>query len=133
MELKDLVGEHVLTGVGFGELEKKECYDEAQNVIDFILDGKIISAIEDPSDGYRSMMKELIENRPGVVINNRFDSVKVVGSLRNKAEYESESEIIDFIDCITKKTVLSVGTKDIQDDYPNFVWDWNPENLCHNQ
>lgn len=131
MELKDLLGEHILTGVEFGQLEKGEFDEDYPNTVDFILDGKIISAIENPCDGYRSSMKELIENRPGVEINNRFDPVKVVGITRNEEGYEDE--VIDFFDSITKKIVLSVGTRHHDDYYPSFVQEWNPENLCHNQ
>ena len=97
MELKDLLGKHKLSGVEFGKIEKREYDWEEPSTVDFILDGKIISAIEDPDDGYRSAMRELMENRPGVVINNKFKAVNVLGVFRADSNYE-KNEIIDFID-----------------------------------
>jgi len=58
MELKDLAGEHILTGVDF-ENETIEKYCEAVN---FILDNETYTAIQDPNDGYRSCMREIINS-----------------------------------------------------------------------
>ena len=104
MELKDLEGKHVLTGVDFGKLKNKDySYDESTTV-DFILDGKIFSAIEDPNDGYRSCMSEIIENREGADIKNIFYAVVVCGVMRNDSIYEV-NEIIDFVDMTKNKAV----------------------------
>lgn len=130
MELKDLVGKHLLSGVQFGKLENVECWKDESTTVDFILNGKIISVIEDPSDGYRSSMRELIVNRTDVIMSNTFSPIEVAGTFRN-SEY-IKNDIIDFIDSITGKIVLSVGTANINGGYPYFVGDWHPENMCIN-
>lgn len=132
MDLKDLVGKHVLSGVQFGKIEKKYSYCDESTTVDFILDDKIISVVENSDDGYRSSMEEIIINRKGVNITNRFTPVEVVGMFRVGSKYEI-NDIIDFVDIITGKVVLSVGTGDTNDYYPYFVGEWKPENLCLNR
>jgi hypothetical protein len=131
MQLEDLVGRHFLSGVQFGKVKmKEEYYDYDPNTIDFILDGKVLSVIEDSSDGYRSSMKEIVE-RPKLKIKNKFYPVEVIGTFRLNNEC-SKNYIIDFIDCITGKIILSVGTYKTDDYYPSFISQWSPENMCSN-
>ena len=61
MELKELVGEHMLDAVDFSDEQVKTWGDqfEACQVMRFRLDGKVYVAVEDPSDGYRSCMNDL--------------------------------------------------------------------------
>lgn len=118
MELKDLIGKHLLSGVQFGT------YDES-STIDFILDDQIISVVEDSEDGYRSSMSDIILNREDIVITNKFSPVEVIGEL--------DEDVVSFIDIITRKIVLSVGTDYTDSWYPCFIGEWVPENLCLNQ
>lgn len=136
MELKDLVGEHFLSGCEYGtfKINDSNYYHEDANTIDFILDGRKISAIEDPSDGYRSCMMDLIENRKGLEITNTFTPIRVIGAFREDDNDCAEiNDVIDFTDCISGKIVLSVGTGNTDDYYPYFVGDFNPENMYLNQ
>ena len=58
MELKDLVGEHELSGVDT-TTERVKPYGDYYEVVRFVIDGKTYKATEDPNDGYRSYLKEL--------------------------------------------------------------------------
>ena len=131
MELKDLYGEHLLTGVSFGELVG-DPYDNGDvcSTVDFILDGKVYSTIENPSVGYRSSMKEIVDGRI-CEIQNVFPPLAVIG-VEMPCNYKGQHEGLDFIDKVTGKIVLSIGTEDTDDYYPSFVSRFNPENMAHN-
>jgi hypothetical protein len=121
MELKDLVGEHILTGV---DMDSKD-YGDSQ-AIRFTLDGKTYVAVEDPEDGYRSCMGELIEINES--LPNTFKSQKVVGTMRD----DTSDDVLDLIDVKTGKIVVSVGTSNTNDYYPWFTAEFNPENMAVN-
>ena len=85
MNLDDFLGKHYLTGVEYGTIDKTEEYPyEMCNTVDFILDGKNISVVEDPSDGWRSSMDEILINRKGFKVNNTFESVEIVEKYRGQ-------------------------------------------------
>ena len=128
--LKDLTGKHFLSGVGFDAVPDPEGYEDA-NIIDFIIDDKIISAIEDYNDSYRSCMQKLVVNRSGADIKNKFNPVEVVGTFREDSNDEI-NDVIDFTDTNNGKIILSVGTENTDDYYPLFVSAWIPENLSVN-
>ena len=132
MHLEDLIGIHKLSGVDMitTSIERFGSKQDAQG-IRFILDGKIYEAIEDPDDGYRSCLAELIENPEGEV-TNKFPEVTVLGKMKDKHNDGYTDEIIQFIDTITTKVVLEIGTEHVDDYYPNCVLYYSPENLCHN-
>lgn len=127
-ELKDLVGEHILTGVDMsqlapGEVGYNNSYDASQ-CINFVLDGVTYTAIEDPDDGYRSSMADLIVSDHKVT--NTFDGVRVVGRI-------AYDNVIEFTAVENGKKVLSVGTDESDGYYPSFVAYWQPENLPQNE
>jgi hypothetical protein len=53
-ELKDFVGKHILSGIEFSTMIRKDYWgeDESVNYIKFTLDGITYLAVEDPDDGY---------------------------------------------------------------------------------
>ena len=131
MELKDLVGEHVLSGVDF-LVSKMETYldrYEDCEVVNFILDGVTYTAIEDPEDGYRSCMKEI--NVSDAAITNNFPGQCVIATMRPDEDYE-KNDILDLIDAVTGKVVLSVGTENTDNYYPYWVALFSPENMAIN-
>ena len=133
MELKDFIGEHVLTGCQNGSMPKKdEWQDSNPNTLDFILDDRLFSVVEDPDDGYRSSMGEIIEARPGLEVSNTFEPCKVLGCVRPDGDYE-KNDVIDFYDAITGKIVMSIGTENTDDYYPCFVGCFIPENMAINK
>ena len=128
MELKDLVGEHVLTGVDFTEEKSTDTWGaDISNVCRFVLDGIIYTAIEDPEDGWRSSMKELVVGS-AKPMTNTFEAHRVVCSMRDA----HDDDILVVVDAVTGKTVLEVGTSSVSDWYPCFVSDYHPENLAAN-
>jgi hypothetical protein len=129
LELKELVGEHVLFGVDQSSKAVKEEYGdgfEDCQIIRFQLGKIVYQCIEDPSDGYRSSMREIrLSKEP---IKNRFKGVKVIGKHSDKGE-----DILELIDVKTGKTVLMVGTDNSDDYYPSFVASFQPENMWINR
>lgn len=132
MELKDLAGEHMLDAVDFSNEQVKTWGDEfeACNVMRFRLDGKVYMATEDPSDGYRSSMRELaVGEWP---MTNVFPPLRVVGRHRTANEYGGSSDVLELLDAGTGKTVIEVGTDNDDDYYPSFVANFQPENMTPN-
>lgn len=133
VELKDLVGLHQLTGVDMDNELTKEHYGWEEfmhcQVINFMLDGITYTVSENPEDGYRSSMREiLVSNKP---IKNKFEPVQVNGVMRPNTRGYS-NDIVDFYDVKTGKVVLSVGTEDLDDWYPNFVGYFDPTAMAIN-
>lgn len=133
MQLQDLVGEHELSGVDFGTLP--EDHDagrwEDANTMTFVLDGRGYCVIEDPSDGYRSSMRDIVEVSADAV-KNRFDPQRVLARYREKCEYGGESDILELLDVKTGKVVLVAGTENSDDYYPSFVANFTPEHMACN-
>lgn len=121
--LESLVGPHKLSGVSYvGQYGKKTEWGEIASAIYFTLDGVTYVAIEDPADGYRSMMTAMLisDDAP----SNTFDPVDVVANLND--------DILEFTDIKSGLVVLRVGTDYSADYYPSFVSDWQPGNLAVN-
>jgi len=136
IDMKSLVGKHVLTGVDeenrkiehWGDLEDCQC-------INFVLDGITYTAIEDPDDGYRSSLDGIIVSLDKV--RNNFPPVEVIVSYRTKGESDwddgNECDILDVVDVKSGKRVLEIGTDNTDDYYPCFVANFTPENFYYNQ
>lgn len=127
MELKDLVGKHLLSGVDMGTGGLLDEDVEYSNYIKFILDKVTYIAIEDPSDGYRSCMKE-IRISPSSVTNT-FTPIEVLGVLPEL----SNEDILKLYDTQNGKLIIEVGTNNMDDYYPLFVGNFNPENMSINR
>jgi hypothetical protein len=131
VELKDLVGMRQLSGVTFERIKPEsdvDCPDESANSCAFILDGKAYQAIEDPSDGYRSSMRSL--RRVSVkAVKNRFEPIQVLCRYRNEGQWGCSDDILEVLECVTGKTILTVGTRSLDDYYPSFEARWQPENI----
>lgn len=136
MELKDLVGEHLLDSVDFSNEQVKTWGDEfeACQVMRFRLDGKVYTATEDPDDGYRSSMSQITVG--DWWMTNVFTPVRVVGRHRTVYEYGGSSDVLELVDVGTGKTVIEVGTdndNDNDDDYyPSFVANFDPTAMTPN-
>lgn len=132
MELKDLVGEHMLDAVDFSNEQVKTWGDEfeACQVMRFRLDGKVYIATEDPSDGYRSSMREITVGE--WAMKNTFQPVRVVGRHRTVYQYGGSSDVLELIDVGTGQTVVEVGTDNDDDYYPSFVASFRPEGMTPN-
>lgn len=131
MELKDLVGEHLLDAVDYCNEPVPEhlCPEmDTSQVVRFRLDGVVYVAREDPEDGYRSCLGELLI-QSGAKMVNEFAATRVVGTISPEGKDE---DILRFTDCATGKVVLEVGTDYLDDYYPEFVGAFHPEALSQN-
>ena len=125
MELKDLVGEHILDAVDFS--------DEfgMSQAMRFRLDGKVYTVVEDPGDGYRSSMKEISVGDEGMT--NTFQPVQVIGLHHSVYECGGSSDILELIDAETGETIIEVGTdNETNNYYPIFVASFHPEAMRFN-
>ena len=130
MKLKDLTGKHILSGIEVGQktveryLSKKTC-----NYIKFTVDGTTYMALEDPSDGYRSYMHELVivEEPCKIQLPNIF----VCCHMRGNGDHES-NDIIVFVDFENGKEILEIGTGNYDGYYPYCVLNYYPEDMSCN-
>lgn len=133
-ELTDLIGKRRLDAVDFDNEQVKELYGDGYedcSVCRFRLDGVVYIAIEDPSDGYRSSMRNLTVANDAMM-KNVFPSVEVLGRHRTVGEYGDTDDVLELVDMITGKVVLEVGTDSVDDYYPGFVASFHPENMATN-
>ena len=131
MELTDLVGNHILSGVDrIKKPSDRSYYHEDYEVINFVLDGKTYTAIEDPEDGYRSCLQEIFVSEEPTL--NTFPGQEVVGRMADNKDGQI-NEILELIDVTTGKVVLAIGTANTDDYYPYWVADFNPENMSINK
>jgi hypothetical protein len=127
-----LVGEHLLDAVDtFNEQRERYGSFEDCECIRFRLDGKVYTAVEDPSDGYRSSMETLFVS--DAEMRNVFQPVRVLARLKGGSEHDYQTDdTMELIDLVTGKVVLEVGTGNTDDYYPYFVASWQPENMATN-
>lgn len=127
--LSDLVGAHEFSGIDFyAETEVSHA-----QVIRFVLDDIVYTAIEDPCDGYRSMLEslEVAESgvvKSGVVVLNTFRPHWVEARM----SIEPHEDVLIFYDRFTGLPILTLGTSMINSYYPSFVCDYQPSNLMDN-
>lgn len=135
IELKDLVGLHYLSGVDrttTQEWTKETPYEDAA-VLNFILDEKTYSVVENPEDGYRSCLGQIYVTEDK--IENTFEPIALFAHMRTERydNHEPENIILDFYDVFNGKRVMSIGTENWDDWYPYFVADFEPRNFHVNE
>ena len=134
VDLSSLVGERLLSGVDLGSDDVPHPYYDNEThhveVMRFVLDGVTYEAAEDPSDGYRSSMACWIVTQKAV--RNTFAPVRVVGRWRTKGEYGGKDEVLELIDQANGKTILMIGTENVDDYYPSFCAHWLPGDMAAN-
>lgn len=143
MELEDLEGPHMLSGVDRtveiysnddGYIWGKALGDVEAPALRFVLDGVTYKVVENPDDGWRSSMRDILVSDEKV--NNTFKPHKVIARMltgRIDGGIGDKNNILEFTDASTGETVLSVGTGNTDDYYPYCVLYWNPENLAINK
>jgi hypothetical protein len=130
MELKDLVGEHSLSGVEFGK-GPRDPYDyEDPNTMTFVLDGVAYRVTEDPSDSYHSSMRDI--EIVDATVSNTFAPVKVVGRHRTSSKYSGEDDVLELIDAANGEVILEVGTSNLDDYYPCYEAGFYPDRMAVN-
>lgn len=134
MKLKDLVGRRVLSGIEVGSVYR-EIYGctEYCNFIKFTLDGVTYMGVENPEDGYRSYMEELVVcEGDESECSTKLPDIVVDCSMRPDDWYDKH-DVLLFTDVISKKQILAIGTAYIDDYYPCCTLDYNPENMYVNE
>ena len=131
MNLKDLVGSHVFSGIETGtrEILKWGTYEDC-GYIKFILDGVTYMALENPADGYRSYMEELkvVDEKCKI----KLPDISVYCKHRSTTEGNYEADLLEFYDEGNDKCFLTIGTENTDDYYPYCVLRYNPEKLAIN-
>lgn len=126
MELSELKGKHIWSGIEVGQVNDDDDYDAGQ-YIKFTLDGVTYLAIEDEDDGYRSYMRELqISSDPCKIL---------LPDILVRCEYSDESahDILNFFELESGNLIMRIGTMDTDDYYPYCMLDYHPERLSINQ
>ena len=125
MELKDLVGKHVLKGVkrSFVVEDGESC-----EALLFNLDGNTYAAVEDPDDGYRSYLSEL-RVLPSCACAQNIPDIEVFCMM----DEGDDRDVLEMRDIANAKIVLRIGTEDTDDYYPYCVMEYSPENFSVNE
>ena len=131
VEFKFLYGEHILSAVEHRNITTEEAgieyaYNSQVDAILFTLDGKDMVAIENPSDGYRSMLE-------GVFLTDIEPRYKIPDAKVFIAGMDGlNADGITMYDYKTGKPVLKIGTSHTDSYYPCCIMDYTPENLSFN-
>lgn len=126
MELKDLVGKHQLSGVDYADGDYMK--DIGISIM-FCLDGITYIAVEDPDDGYRSYMREIVVS--DIPCKNVFNGEEVF--CEHEIGKYADDDILYIKNPLTAETILKIGTEDVTDFYPCCVMEYHPENLQCNK
>lgn len=129
MKLEDLIGKHILSGIEVGQKKDKGCYDweELCNYIKFTIDDTTYMALEDPDDGYRSYMRELIIVEEEC--QTKLPNISVCCHMRES----SVDYVLVFLDVDSGKEIFEIGTANYDDWYPYCVLEYHPENMFCNR
>ena len=140
IKLKELEGDHILSGVELGQaMHKRDGWPEKDycNYVKFTIDGIHYRVFEDPSDGYRSYCEdlEIVDNPcntrlPDIEVEVKYISVKHLG---DSDFWTEDCDVIQFIDKANGKLILEVGTENVGDWYPSCVFHYYPENMACNE
>lgn len=130
IEFKDLVGNHILQGVEQINNYKFETVwgDIADTNATIIrISNKNYVFIDDPSDGWRSYCRDILET--DIIPKYSIPDAKVRIEMSNRSAFVG----INIIDETTNLTVLEIGTNYSDDYYPCCVMSYTPENLSFNR
>ena len=137
----------LLSGVWFTEAEADPpdpvWKDQPVQYMYFMLDGYIYRVQEDPDDGYRSHLEDIIVVdqmplnvwQPGEeVMGSHAQKQKELVGYNPKKDYMTEScNIVQLISTATAKVVLEFGTDHCNDYYPTFVARFYPRSMGINE
>lgn len=127
MELKDLSGKHILSGVDRISRKGNWVFDSEDGIM-FCLDGKNYQCFEDPDDGYRSYLRDLATTDEQCRYTFPETEVACYWSCDS-----GEDDVLTMRETVNGKIVLRIGTWDVHDWYPCCVMDYHPENLPCNK
>ena len=132
MAWSDICGERTLLAI---TTDVRHPFDPDANGVAIDLDGLIVFAFEDPSDGYRSTCAE-----PLIAHDNLYsfgvspDYLRVPVMVREIDRHTDHAfEGVEMIDRRNGKTILVLGTNNTDDYYPYYTCEWSPQNIADNR
>jgi len=133
IQLADLLGMHALHGIARDVVAVGRYNETVQRVV-LLIDDFVVEFLEDAEDGYRSSLGKATRYQSVSRYNAECDGVSfapihpaLIVTFRHRADGRfGKADAIYAIDERTGLVVLDVGTDDIDDYYPSFVFEWNP-------
>ena len=104
-----------------------EYADDDSGGIAFTLDGITYAAVEDPDDGYRSMLDRVIILGDDEPMATPLPPTKVLARKRLPSPRDERPDILDFIDPVSENVLIAIGTSHEEDYYPFFVGAFFPQ------
>lgn len=137
MNLIDLVGIHLMTGIETGTVKRENWWSKEEddcNYVKFRLDGITYMAVEDPDDGYRSMCRnlEVVDEECRTKLPDILVECKMRDDEHDDIWGTEENDILEFYDVSNKQMFMAVGTGNTNDYYPYFAFEYTPEVLSCN-
>jgi hypothetical protein len=135
VNLADLVGTHVLSGRGeFVSPDRAEWADRDATVVVWRLNDVLYAFHEDPSDGYRSSLADVLIIQPEDIPGDAFavfDPMVVEARLCTRVVDWSSSrdEVLYLVRESDDLVIAEIGTTQIDDYYPSFHHTWTPEGV----
>ena len=132
MSWDDLCGERMLRAI---RTDVRHPFQSEANGVALDLDDITVFVFEDPNDGYRSCATEpMIVKEPLYAFGCDPDYIRAPVLIRRwtKSEYGDGADGVEFIDKRNGKTILLLGTDNVEDYYPSYTCDWRPQNLAEN-
>lgn len=124
--LESLVGLHTLHSIGTGH-RTSPYIGEMHDIVCINLDGVLYEFEEDPSDGLRNSLASVRSVRTtAVVMAPIYPPLMVSVRHRTRGDFGAANALY-AINERTDLVVLDIGTDNIADYYPRFVFHWNPE------
>jgi hypothetical protein len=119
MKIKDLVGVYKFSGFDRTSINNAE-------IVTITLNDNNYSFIENPEDGYRSLLNKILVNE--FTVKNKFEYQKILCVTE-----EFNDELLIGYDLNTSKIVFKIGTDYADNLYPMFVSKFYPENMFINK
>lgn len=120
-----LCGRHRLETINASVRHPRLGSDDPDEAMAIQMDGRVFFFLEDGNDGYRSSLGLILSGR-GYLNGSHIGRDVDVTYVTSGDQYTSISSVFEFRDAKTGKLALAVGTSDIDDYYPAFVWRYDP-------
>lgn len=133
IQLADLLGLHALHGIARDVITAM--YGDTVQRVALLVDDFVVELCEDENDGYRSSLGSIrrwqsvsryIAEHDDVSFAPIHPPLIVMIRHRKVAEHSGEADAIYAIDERTGLVVLDIGTDQVDDYYPSFVFSWDP-------
>lgn len=118
-----LCGRHRLEAINASVRHPRFGSDDADEAMAIQMDGRVFLFVESRNDG---SSLGLILHGLGYLGGSHIWRDVDVSHVTARETYSGECSLFEFRDIETGKVALTVGTADIDDYYPSFVWNYDP-------